>query len=325
LYFEGGPDDARSLRRRISALLLTEFDLGPEQLFQAAAWTIAPDAQVSNGDLLWDTTIRAVRARSNVNHAAMAATTGRDPQLDVMINRVLEHSFGAYGLVAAAIDIGDRSWAHPERPATPPDGAWALWTGARSVGRFLWWGNGPVHRTVVDESLTSVALAVERALALEETEHRARRDSLTGLLNRDGLAREMEAVARPCAVGIVDIDHFKVINDRYGHRVGDRMLIALADLLRLGGRSVDLVARWGGEELVVVMPGTTPEGAAAALRRYLLDATATISAGDVALSFSAGVVELVETGSDALDAAVHAADLAMYRAKGAGRGRVVVG
>jgi diguanylate cyclase (GGDEF)-like protein len=325
LFFAGSSDDARTLRRRVATLLPTAFDLGPEQIVQAMAWTVAPNPEVPTGDLLWDTCIRAIRARGSVSHAAMAATMARDPQLDLLIPRVLEHTLAANGVDAVGIEVGDRTWAVPEQPEAPPDVTWSLWTGTRSVGRFHWWGQGRVHRTAVDEGLTFVALAIERALALDETEHRARRDSLTGLLNRDGLARAMEGVTRPCAIGIVDIDHFKVINDRYGHRVGDRMLIALADLLRLGGRAVDLVARWGGEELVVAMPGTSVEGAAAALRRYLQDAKATISAGEVALSFSAGVVELVEEGAAALELAVHAADLAMYEAKRAGRGRVVVG
>ncbi|MGE3833379.1 MAG: GGDEF domain-containing protein [Acidimicrobiia bacterium] len=332
LFFRGSPDEARALRRRISALLPGSFDLGAEQVLQAAAWTRVPDDQIATGDLLWDTCIRAMRARSNISHAAMGATMGRDPQLDVLIPRVLEHSLAGYGLDAAAIEVGDRTWVRSvgpegdERPGRPPDGAWALWTGARSVGRFLWWGRrGAPHRTTLEEGLTSVARAVERGLELEETEHRARRDALTGLLNRDGLARAMDAVARPCSIAVVDIDHFKAVNDRYGHRVGDRMLVALADLLRLGGRSVDLVARWGGEELVVVMPGTSPEGAAAALRRYLVDAGATIAVGEVVLSFSAGVVELTDEGDEAFAAAVHAADLAMYEAKRAGRGRVTVG
>jgi diguanylate cyclase (GGDEF)-like protein len=324
--FPGDAEDARALRRRINDRLPVAFDLGPEQLLQAAAWTVAPDDRVADDDLLWDTSIRAVRARSSIGHAAMEATLGRDHQLDAVVGRVLEHSLAAYGVAAAAIEVGDRTWALPARPDRPPDAAWSLWTGARSVGRIFWWGmDRPSHRTALEEGLTSVALAVERAVALEATELRARQDSLTGLLNRDGLARAMDGVSRPCAVGIVDIDHFKSINDRYGHRIGDRMLIALADLLRLGGRSIDVVARWGGEELVVVMPGTSPEGAAAALRRYLADAQATIAVGDAGLSFSAGVVELAEEGVEAFEAAVHAADIAMYEAKRAGRGRVVVG
>jgi diguanylate cyclase (GGDEF)-like protein len=327
LFFVGTAYDARAYRSRIGALLPTAFDLGREQVLQAAAWTVAPDDGVATADVLWDTCIRAGRARSNIAHAAMEFSTGRDPQLEVLVPRLLDHMFDAYGVVdAIAIELGDRVWAKPELPNRPPEMAWSLWTGSRSVGRVLQWGmTRPPHRTVLEEGMLVLAVAIERALAVEETEHRARRDSLTGLLNRDGLAREMADVKRPCAVGIVDIDHFKDINDRYGHRIGDRMLIALADLFRLGGRSVDLVARWGGEELVVVMPGATTEGAAAAIRRLLADAEATISADDVGLTFSAGVVELTEEGVDAFEAAVHAADVAMYEAKRAGRARVVVG
>jgi diguanylate cyclase (GGDEF)-like protein len=326
MFFDGDAIDARALRRRIGAKLPIAFDLGREQVLQAAAWTVGPDPEIANGDLLWDTGIRAGRARSNILHASMDASVGRDPQLEVLIPRLLDHMFEAYGVDANAIELGDRVWAKPALPDGPPEMAWSLWTGSRSIGRVLQWGvTRPPHRTVLEEGLLAVAVAIERALAVEETEHRARRDSLTCLLNRDGLAREMAEVERPCAVGIVDIDHFKDINDRYGHRIGDRMLIALADLFRLGGRSVDLVARWGGEELVVVMPGATAEGAAAAIRRLLADAQATITADDVGLTFSAGVVELVEDGVDAFEAAVNAADVAMYEAKRAGRARVVVG
>ncbi|MBW8826176.1 MAG: GGDEF domain-containing protein, partial [Acidobacteria bacterium] len=123
-------------------------------------------------------------------------------------------------------------------------------------------------------------------------------------------------------VGVVDIDHFKQMNDLHGHEAGDRCLQALADLLR-HSRASDLVARWGGEELVVIMPGSTATGAAAGLQRLLDQARSTIVIEDTPLSFSAGVAMVESDLLGVLDG-IRAADAAMYEAKRRGRGQVVV-
>ena len=96
----------------------------------------------------------------------------------------------------------------------------------------------------------------------------AARDRLTGLYNRGHfdrtLAAAMEATTRdrqPLSLAILDIDHFKQINDQYGHALGDRALIEVANLLARAMRRTDMVARYGGEEFVILMPGTPRDSA----------------------------------------------------------------
>ncbi|GII03312.1 histidine kinase N-terminal 7TM domain-containing diguanylate cyclase [Planobispora takensis] len=156
------------------------------------------------------------------------------------------------------------------------------------------------------------------------------RDTLTGLHNRrflmTALDREMSlAVAQdtPLSVALLDIDHFKQINDRYGHGAGDQVLIRFAKLLGGKVRQGDIVARYGGEEFVIALPGATGEQALARMNELRLWVTAgRIPAGGHTLSvtFSAGVAERVPGQN--LAELLHSADEALYVAKGAGRNRV---
>jgi diguanylate cyclase (GGDEF)-like protein len=171
--------------------------------------------------------------------------------------------------------------------------------------------------------LDHVAAALDRAAAMDASNLKARTDPLTGLLNREGLAHELRELDRPYAVGVIDLDHFKQVNDEHGHDVGDLVLADLANLLSRG-RSDDLVARWGGEEIVLVMPATTVDGAVARLTRLLEEARSFVRVADVGpITFSAGVTAS-HPGEPFADA-VRRGDEAMYRAKRAGRARVEVG
>jgi two-component system cell cycle response regulator len=161
-------------------------------------------------------------------------------------------------------------------------------------------------------------------------------DPLTGLFNRRyvdrHLARMSEqstAAGRALAVMMIDIDHFKAINDSYGHAAGDRVLVALAARLRDNLRAVDLVARIGGEEFLVAMPRTSAaqaQGAADRLRR-LVNKTA-FDLGEahapIPVTISVGVALGGEAGQDWSDTQriCDLADAALYRAKSAGRDRV---
>jgi diguanylate cyclase (GGDEF)-like protein len=143
----------------------------------------------------------------------------------------------------------------------------------------------------------------------------AETDPLTQLANRRTYARALATLQRGDAIVIVDLDHFKSVNDRFGHDEGDRTLEVLAKCLRTVSRQVDCVARYGGEEFALVLADAGEEGARAALRRLRSAWDAT----DPITTFSAGVAvhEPGETAQETLQRA----DAALYRAKELGRDR----
>ena len=164
-----------------------------------------------------------------------------------------------------------------------------------------------------------------------ETERLARTDMLTGVANRrafsERAAQETERADRAGdALGIVllDVDHFKRVNDTYGHDVGDEVLVAVAARLAAAVRSYDAVARWGGEEFIVLVPGVpdaaTLTGVAESLLQAVRDEPIATTAGALRLTASAGAA-LRPTGGD-LAAAIDAADDGLYAAKRRGRDRV---
>ena len=157
----------------------------------------------------------------------------------------------------------------------------------------------------------------------------ARTDPLTGLLNRragmDVLRHEADArhrYGRPVAVTALDIDRFKAINDAYGHQRGDEVLVEVARVLRNEARDVDHVARWGGEEFLVISPETTAEQAAHFAERCRSALAATELTG-IRVTASFGVTELHD--DEGVDDLLARADALLYHAKDAGRDRVLDG
>jgi diguanylate cyclase (GGDEF)-like protein len=161
----------------------------------------------------------------------------------------------------------------------------------------------------------------------EQLREQADRDWLTGLHNRRYLAREVgrhAAAPGPFSLAVLDLDHFKPINDRFGHRTGDEVLMRVAALLLGAVRGQDVVVRTGGEEFVLLMPRTDAKAAAGAcerLRTAIRDEPWDRIAPGIALTASIGVAT-AETGDD-LRALTELADQRLYEAKGAGRDRVV--
>ncbi|WP_159015655.1 GGDEF domain-containing protein [Cognatiluteimonas profundi] len=167
--------------------------------------------------------------------------------------------------------------------------------------------------------------------ALEQVQRLATHDALTGLCNRRHMEHRLgeeqsraERQGTPFSVALIDLDHFKRVNDAHGHAGGDRVLQAFAIVAQRNVRGCDLVARWGGEEFLVLMPGSDAPQALDAMER-LLDHVRGMphDAGDPPLSFSAGVAQY-RLGEDTAQTILRA-DQGMYAAKNAGRGRVLAG
>ena len=158
------------------------------------------------------------------------------------------------------------------------------------------------------------------------------RDGLTGLHNRRHLEGVLEGLVTACvgdghplAAVMVDLDHFKDVNDTHGHSVGDEVLIRVAELFSGSVREDDVAARFGGEEFVLLLPGATVEVAQARAEAWRLACSdlAVVSArGPVSVTLSCGVAVLPVGGTG--QGLLHLADGAMYAAKAAGRDRVVV-
>jgi diguanylate cyclase (GGDEF)-like protein len=165
----------------------------------------------------------------------------------------------------------------------------------------------------------------------QELERQARTDPLTGIDNRRTLAERADlalALAhrhkRPLAVLLVDADHFKRINDEYGHAAGDEALKILTAILKSGLRAEDLFGRLGGEEFVIVLPEADPAAActlAERLRAAVEAADFHVQQQRVALQISVGVAAIEP--NDDFAALLRRADQAMYTAKRAGRNRVI--
>lgn len=173
------------------------------------------------------------------------------------------------------------------------------------------------------------SVAVANAQAHEALATQARTDPLTALANRrtfdERLAEETERAnrhSRPLSVMLVDVDHFKTINDRFGHATGDRVLVSLADNLRSAMRGGDLLARIGGDEMAMILPDCPVEQAALVAQRMLVAIGADSSlARRHGVTLSAGVAGLApgQTADDLL----RCADQALYGAKDEGRNQVV--
>jgi diguanylate cyclase (GGDEF)-like protein len=166
--------------------------------------------------------------------------------------------------------------------------------------------------------------------ALLEVRRIATHDALTGLGNRrymdQRLAEEQaisERLERPFSIALVDLDHFKRINDLRGHAGGDQVLQWFADQARTALRNSDQIARWGGEEFLVLMPGTTGAHALACVERLLQQLHAVQEGHTMQLSFSAGVTEY--RNGEMLADTIARADREMYAAKDAGRSNVRLG
>jgi diguanylate cyclase (GGDEF)-like protein len=198
---------------------------------------------------------------------------------------------------------------------------------------------GPYSAVDLATRLVLMAIAILLAVTIVRRAQRllylASRDRLTGLFNRGhfdralvGSLNDSARNGQPLSLALVDIDHFKQVNDSYGHALGDRVLIQVAHLLARAMRRTDMVARYGGEEFVILMPGTRRDAALAAVEELRKEIAASpIDLGDgqvLNLNFSAGIAGIpddpVVVTSREL---VSLADARLLAAKRAGRGRCI--
>lgn len=193
----------------------------------------------------------------------------------------------------------------------------------------------------VDNSTRLILLGVATILALtivrraQRLLYLAARDRLTGLFNRGyfdrALGAAMDSTGRdgqPLSLAILDIDHFKQINDLYGHALGDRALCQVANLLAGAMRRTDIVARYGGEEFVILLPGTQRDAALARmelLRREVTDTPIDLGDGQtLRVDFSAGVAGTpTDVDAKTPKSLLTRADARLFAAKRAGRGRCI--
>jgi diguanylate cyclase (GGDEF)-like protein len=241
-------------------------------------------------------------------HAAHASqlVRGLDPDTDPWLARLLPDAQDllVVPLMAEGRDVGALVL---EQPAG---------TGARTARRVV---------TALERSAAYAALALRNAWLLEQVQRLAATDGLTKIANRrtfeTTLEREVARATRSAdyvSLVLVDLDHFKSLNDTHGHQAGDEVLRNVAAALSCECRDFDTPARYGGEEFAVVLPGCGPEEAVAIAERLRRAVSAAPSI--VPITASAGVATYPSHAGDA-DTLVRAADEALYRSKHGGRDR----
>jgi diguanylate cyclase (GGDEF)-like protein len=199
--------------------------------------------------------------------------------------------------------------------------------GSRSPAAF-----GPDRVRQLEVLALQAAETIRRARLFDDTERMATTDGLTGLLNHrtfqarlDEQLLSAQRYSRRLSLLLCDIDHFKSVNDTYGHPVGDQVLRGVARVLAREARTTDLVARYGGEEFAVVMPETDTAGAlviAERIRERIAQLVTETSQGPLQVTMSLGVATFPEDG-DRKAALVERADGCLYHAKRHGRNQVV--
>jgi len=305
------------------------FCLGVFHVLIRSGWSRRfQDAALSQAQIVF--AIFAVMAGYTIAGAARSA---------VLLPFVVVLNFGAFS-------IGWRRMVQLTMLALTVMGAVMMWMHARWPGRYS---------TVVDLSnflVSMITLPGASALALRLNSLQARLqqqrvdlkaalnriqdlatlDELTGLANRrrarELLLTEVTRVDRAVqlfSVALLDLDFFKQLNDRFGHAGGDQILRCFSEVARANVRSVDTVARWGGEEFLILMPEADVSHAFEAmerLRERIAVLSVTSELGDMRFTFSAGVAS--HRLGQSVDDTIARADRALYNAKAAGRNRVVL-
>lgn len=200
--------------------------------------------------------------------------------------------------------------------------------GLMLVGHSNGWHMEPADRELLNDIMRQASAMLENVRLLDL----ASNDPLTRLPRRhvaeERIAHELERSARtgaPLCLAMADIDHFKVVNDSYGHAAGDLVLQSVAQTLSQATRRIDLIARWGGEEFLMVFPETDAGGAerhAEALRAAVEGRAVAIGERALNVTISLGVCDISRLDQPTVESAVACVDKALYHAKQSGRNRV---
>jgi diguanylate cyclase (GGDEF)-like protein len=177
-------------------------------------------------------------------------------------------------------------------------------------------------------------LQTELLSARESLRYQATHDCLTGLLNRSAclefLRSELDRAGRqklPLSVAMADLDHFKQINDSYGHAIGDAVLCEAARRMKASVRMYDYIGRYGGEEFLFILPGCDGPNAinqAERLKRCITDQPVKLQRLEISFTISMGVVVKYQPAMEDMDSLIQTADAALYQAKMGGRNRIVM-
>ena len=247
------------------------------------------------------------------------------------------------GLACRELFLLDRHFSRVHRTLAVGSGVLSAFYLGRLAAFVLEGPDGAIFMTVFGSVTTTISSAVIMVVAsftmaelgyeqqTQDLRARATVDGLTGLLNRAAFLdlaedelRRLNRTMTTAALILADLDHFKAINDEYGHSAGDAALQAFAEACTSTVRSTDLVGRYGGEEFIILLPGVTPERA----REIASDISARLHASASPViprlpTSSYGIASSVPGRVD-LDAMIASADAALYRAKTLGRDRSVL-
>ena len=225
-----------------------------------------------------------------------------------------------------------------ERWGVSPDLVAPVSMNGKIIGALVVVGSAvPIKEEIAFASMVADMLgsAFQRATTIESVEQSASIDSLTKLYTRGHFSQRFEAeirraknYAHPLSILILDIDHFKNVNDTYGHPAGDIILMKMGEILRQSVRSSDIVARFGGEEFVVIMTSASKDQALSFgenLRKTIESTTFKIPGKDspLPMTISGGVATYPRDGDTTADL-LRVADKALYKAKQTGRNRIVL-
>lgn len=322
----------RTLQQRMSAILDTA-------LFDSViAGEVRALASAGEHARLFDGLITLLADVVSYGWMAMLPARGYAP---LFVHARLEEAARVESLVRAAVAIPATRSAQlvSDERAVAGSGddfeSWPVVFGGTTLGRLAL---GPGPRGLSRDDRRTLALVASelggpmQMIALyEDAQRLATTDALTGLLNRraflDVVERERARSDRhilPFSLLLLDLDHFKTVNDTRGHGAGDAVLAGIARVLEKVARRSDVVARWGGEEFVVALPQTGEAGARVAaerVRRGIAEATYPCPEGEP-LKMTASIGMSSAESPWQLDAIIAAADAAMYSAKARGRNRV---
>lgn len=344
-------EDAESRRKLVDILHEVTGDLSVSELYQLLVGRAARALGVSHCSVVLakagTRTATVVAAVENPKITSLEVSLDRYPELEaaletgqpVLVENIATHPLydgvrQVWGLEGIVVNI--RSVI--ALPFTVDRGAYGVFLVRRTLDQEPL---GPADLEFAEAVITAAVAVIQRARMVEHTmadnarlEQLAQTDPLTQLLNRRALSEtitaEMERALRydaSLALLMIDLDHFKRVNDTYGHLIGDDVLRDIAQLLRSNVRERDVVARYGGEEFLVLLPDTDDAGAEA-FAEQIRSAVATHTFSSrpreegISVTASIGVATFPAARIETVEDLFARADAALYRAKAEGRDRV---